>query len=162
LQLESNKLKDARQSLRDAIAHQREALRANSKNSAYRQEILNSYLGLVDVHLQLEEHAQAAKAIAELRGMTPADWPGLAKAAGLLARCVALAEKDESLTKPKRKELSRSYGDEAMALLRQAIDRGFNDADYLNRADEFKALQSRDDFKKLLADIQAKNATGAK
>jgi eukaryotic-like serine/threonine-protein kinase len=162
LQLEASKLADARRYLLEAIEHQRAALRANSKNTAYRQEILNSYLGLVDVHLQLEEHAQAAKAIAQLRGITPGDWPGLANAAGLLARCVALAEKDESLPKIKRQELARSYGDEAIALLRHAVDRGYKDLDYLKKTDEFKSVRDRDDFKKLLAEVEAKKETGSK
>jgi serine/threonine protein kinase len=46
--------------------------------------------------------------------------------------------------------------DEAMALLKQAVAQGFNDADYMKKDDDLGALRERDDFKKLLAELEAK------
>jgi tetratricopeptide (TPR) repeat protein len=44
----------------------------------------------------------------------------------------------------------------AMALLRQAVAKGFKDSEHLKKDDDLKALRGRDDFKKLLAELEAK------
>jgi tetratricopeptide (TPR) repeat protein len=162
LQIEANKLAEARRYLQDAIKHQRIALAANVKNTKYRQELLTSYLGLVDVHVQLDEHAEAAQAIADLRKLLPAGSPELPTAAALLVRCATSAEKDSKLPEPKRKELARSYNDQAMQLLQEAVNGGYKDVNHLKNAEDFRQLRSREDFKKLVASLEAKNPVGPK
>jgi tetratricopeptide (TPR) repeat protein len=44
----------------------------------------------------------------------------------------------------------------AVALLRQAVAKGFKDADHMKNDDDLKALRGRDDFKKLLAELETK------
>ena len=161
-QLEANKLAEARRYLQDAIKHQRIALAANTKNTKYRRELLTSYLGLVDVHVQLDEHAEAAQAIAELNKLLPAGSPELPSAAALLVRCATSAEKDSKLPEPKRKELTRSYSDQAMQLLEQAVAGGYKDVNQLKNAEDFRQLRSREDFKKLVASLESKKPTGSK
>src|SRR2546430_13854932 len=46
--------------------------------------------------------------------------------AGLLARCLALVQKEEQLPEGKREELARAYGDQAMTLLRRAVTAGLD------------------------------------
>jgi hypothetical protein len=50
----------------------------------------------------------------------------------------------------------------AVALLQQAVAKGYKDAEHMKKDDDLKALRGRDDFKKLLAGLEAKakdNAT---
>jgi len=44
----------------------------------------------------------------------------------------------------------------AMTLLQQAVANGYKDVEHVKHDDDLKALRSRDDFKKLLADLEAK------
>ena len=47
--------------------------------------------------------------------------------------------------------------DKAIAELRQAIAKGFRNAKQLRNHEDLAALRERDDFKTLLADLEAKN-----
>jgi hypothetical protein len=71
----------------------------------------------------------------------------------LLSRCVPLAEKDAKLPEPRRKEVARSYGDRAMEVLRQALAKGYQDGAQLKKDTDLDPLRGRDDFQKLLAEL---------
>jgi serine/threonine-protein kinase len=156
LQVEVNKLNEARPYLQDAIRHERAAMKAAPQNSGYKQDLPRLYLSLAEISVGLEDHAQAVKAIADLREFIPTGWPDLLRTAGLLARSIPLADKDKTIAEPKRKELAKAYGDQAMELLQRAIQDGSIGSDYVRKAEEFESLRSRDDFKKLLAEMDAK------
>jgi hypothetical protein len=104
--------------------------------------------------LGLGEHAAAAAAAEEMLPFE-ADPPKDAyTAACVLAQCVSLADKDAKLSEPERKELARHYADRAVALLRQAVAKGYKDVAKVEKEQDLDALRSRDDFKKLLADLK--------
>ena len=46
----------------------------------------------------------------------------------------------------------------AVAILQQAIAKGYKDAEHLKKDDDLKGLRERDDFKKLLRELEAANA----
>lgn len=50
------------------------------------------------------------------------------------------------------------YADRAMELLQQAVKAGYENAERINKDSDFKPLRDRDDFKKLVTDIEAKSA----
>jgi len=77
-------------------------------------------------------------------------------AACFLCHCVTLTDKDAQLAEPRRKELAQGYADRAMALLRQAVTRGFKDAAHMKKDPDLQPLRAREDFKKLLADLEGK------
>jgi hypothetical protein len=62
------------------------------------------------------------------------------------ALCVPLADKPET---------KEQYAARAVALLRQAIAKGYKDAAHMKQDTDLDALRQRDDFKKLLADLEA-------
>jgi hypothetical protein len=76
--------------------------------------------------------------------------------------CAALAEKDETLSSEKRQELARGYADRAVPRLREAIQRGYEDLKYLNTNEHLDILRQRDDFKKLLKELDEKLKAKAK
>ena len=47
--------------------------------------------------------------------------------------------------------------EKAIAALREAIDKGFHDAKHLQVREDFAGLREREDFKKLLSELEAKN-----
>jgi hypothetical protein len=76
-------------------------------------------------------------------------------AAGGLAQCVAVVEKDPALSPEQRRQQATSYGDRAMALLREAVAKGLKNADLL-KDEDFDPIRNREDFQKLLAELEAK------
>jgi len=140
---------DARTSLQEAIRRQRAAVELDPSNAEYRRRLCDHYLALARTLLELNDHAAAAAAVADLAKAAPADWSEQTAAAACLARCAGLAQKDEKLSAVKREELARTYGDRAVALLRQAIAAGRKDMDALKNGKDFDPLRSRDDFKRL-------------
>src|SRR5262249_49582648 len=145
-----------------AIQHQRAALSANSKNPKLGRQVLRSYLALADVCSQLEDHVSAAQCVQELKNLTAPSSAQLSGAAAVLGRCATLAEKDGKVSQAQRKQLARSYSDEAMHLLEQAVREGYRDIEHLKKADDFKALRSRQDFQQLIAKMEVPKQSASK
>jgi serine/threonine protein kinase/Flp pilus assembly protein TadD len=137
--------KEARDLLTEAIPHQQAALDAEPKNPDVRAFLRNHCWHLATAQVLLRDHRGAAAAAAELVRLYPDGWQEQVRAAEYLARCAALAAKDAGLTEEQRREVAREYGDRALALLRQAVDRGWRDAAALT-GPSFEPLRSRDDF----------------
>ena len=51
------------------------------------------------------------------------------------------------------------YAARAVGLLRQAIAKGYQDADHMAKDADLDPLRKREDFQKLLADLRAKSPT---
>lgn len=54
-------------------------------------------------------------------------------------------------------EKKLEYADRAMELLQEAVKAGYENAERLNKDSDFKSLRDRDDFKKLVTDLDAKS-----
>jgi serine/threonine protein kinase/tetratricopeptide (TPR) repeat protein len=96
--------------------------------------------------LHLKDHRRAAadaKALAEAPGASAAD---LFKAACVYACAAELAGKDAAL--------SERYAVRAVAVLRQAVARGYHDGDELRTAPDLERLRTRPDFQQLLNELQ--------
>ena len=73
-----------------------------------------------------------------------------------MSRCAALAAKDDKLGQEKRKEVVNRYGEKAVTLLRQGADKGWKNVTAL-KDPVFEPLRSRDDFQKLLVELERKS-----
>ena len=51
----------------------------------------------------------------------------------------------------------KEYADRALALLHQAVKAGFNDAAHMKKDHDLDVLRDRNDFKKLIAELEAKS-----
>jgi hypothetical protein len=78
-----------------------------------------------------------------------------ARSATLLCRCVTLAGTDARPAEPRRLELARGYADRAMALLRQAVARGYKGATHMKNDPDLQPLRGREDFRILAAEVEA-------
>jgi eukaryotic-like serine/threonine-protein kinase len=66
------------------------------------------------------------------------------------------AGRDQSVTKQDTNNNSRDYSDKAMTVLQQAVDRGWRQADWIERDPELRSLRSRADFQALLKTLRQK------
>jgi WD40 repeat protein len=150
-------LAEARTLLEEAVRCQRRAVSLNSRDPGYQRFLRTHYRALSDLYLRLNDHAKAMKTAAELIGLSPADsWQGHLFAARIAARCCASAAKDTGLLEAKRNEMSRTYPDRSLEYLREAVRRGYRDAQGL-RQPEFAPLSEREEFRRLVAELDQKS-----
>jgi tetratricopeptide (TPR) repeat protein len=152
--MDRGELAEAERLLRQAIAHQKAALRPFPRHPHYRQLLCSSYGHLARTLLEKGEHAEAARLAEELVQVSPGTPADSFNAACYLAKCVALAEEDPMMAAEKRKELAQSYADRAVKLLRAAFEIGWTDAELVSQIPWLDPLRQRADFKRLLADLQ--------
>ncbi|GIW96455.1 MAG: hypothetical protein KatS3mg110_4496 [Pirellulaceae bacterium] len=155
--LDAGRLDEARDAFTRAIACQQAALTVDSDNPSYQQFLSNHYWGLAETLLRQGKYAEAAQAARKLASVRPEDAQDSYDAACFLARCVVLAHRDQKLAQQQREETASAYADQAMDLLRRSVERGFRDAEKLNKDADLTPLRERDDFQELLAELQAKD-----
>ena len=63
----------------------------------------------------------------------------------------------DQLTQEQRDKAVQIYGDEAMKMLRDAVAKGYKDAEQMKKDTDLDALREREDFKTLLAALEATN-----
>jgi hypothetical protein len=71
----------------------------------------------------------------------------------LLSRCIPIVAKHEKLDEPHRQEAVRFYCDAVMKLLHDAVSRGYNDVQELNKDSDLDPLRTREDFQKLVVQL---------
>jgi serine/threonine-protein kinase len=143
----------ARHLLEEAQPYLKKALEANPRHPFYREVYSDTRRVLGATLLELGDHAGAAAAAADLARVAFDPAGDAYKAACFLARCIPVAEKDAKLPQARRQELTKSYGDRAMEALRQALAKGYQDAAHMQKDTDLDPLRGRDDFRKLLAEL---------
>jgi tetratricopeptide (TPR) repeat protein len=140
--------------LEEAEPYLKKALDANPRNPVYRHRFCENRQWLGATLLELGEHAAASTAAAELARIAAEPASDAYKAACFFSRCIPLAEKDAKLPQARRQELAKSYGDRAVQALRQALAKGYQDAAQLKKDKDLDPLRGRNDFRKLLAELE--------
>jgi hypothetical protein len=115
---------------------------------------------LAEVHLVQGAHAEASAAADQLAQGHFEPAKDRYKAACVLAGCTPLAAKDAKLPEARRQELAKEYADRAVAALRQAVADGYRDAAQLRKDPDLDPLRGRDDFRKLLAELEKRASKG--
>src|SRR5262249_55399957 len=77
-------------------------------------------------------------------------------AACFLSRCIPLVAQHDKLDDKGRKEAVRFYGDAALKFLREPVSKGFKDVQHMKRDTDLDPLRQRDDFQKLVAELEGK------
>jgi serine/threonine protein kinase/tetratricopeptide (TPR) repeat protein len=95
-------------------------------------------------------------AVAEYESLEPTGAAGLYNAACLRAICAAVIPRDPKKPTADAAQVAMEQADLAMAWLHRAVAAGFNDAEHITQDSDLDALRGREDFKKLLAELQAK------
>jgi hypothetical protein len=121
---------------------------------------LDNLMVTAEAHLRLGDHRKAAAAADQSAalGAKPAD--AAAFAAGVYARCGAVARTDPGLSWVKRRTAAKGYEDGAIRYLTTGIERRWTNLALLNTAPEFDPIRDRDDFRAIVARLTAKGAGG--
>jgi serine/threonine protein kinase len=149
----------ARNLLEQALPHHHAALKANPKNPAYRRYYRNNTVELAAALIHLGDHAAAVRKADELAGLNVFPIDDTYNAACYVASCIPLAQKDAKLGEMKRQELSADYASRSIALLKQAVAKGYNDAPHMTKDPDLDVLRGREDFKKLIAELEKKGSS---
>jgi serine/threonine protein kinase/tetratricopeptide (TPR) repeat protein len=156
LLLARKELDGARRLLEEALPYHQSALKASPRHPAYRYFYRNNRWRMTETLLELKEHAAAAETAGQFLEAAVEPPRDAYTAACLLAGCVQLAAQDNGLPENKRQELATTYGDRALAALRQAIAKGAKEVSQMQDP-RLDPLRSREDFQKLLGELEAKN-----
>jgi tetratricopeptide (TPR) repeat protein len=146
----------ARKHLEEALPHNRAALTANPRNAEYRQLYRNNLRAMAAANAKLNDRAGAVRAAQDIRAL---GWdPAIDgyHAARSLARCVAIARELQRLDPAQRQQAARFYADETMAMLRDAVAKGWKDSAQMRKDTDLDALRQREDFQQLLAELERK------
>jgi hypothetical protein len=146
----------ARKLLDEAFPYHQAALQANPRHPDYRLFYRYSLVELTQSCAGLGDRPAALAAAAKLRDL---GWDPAADAFGAawtLAWCVPIVEKDDKLDAPQRQAEMQYYADQTMAMLRDAVAKGYKDVEHLKKNKDLDLLREREDFKKLLAELAAK------
>src|SRR5262249_15209977 len=119
----------AKDLLEKARPYHQAALAVSPQDPTYRQFFRNNPLAMGQALANLGDHRGLASEAEELVrfGFDPVN--DTYDAAVFLAFCAALAERDAKLDQAGRKEQGQRYADRGMELLRQAVSKGFRNAD---------------------------------
>ena len=80
----------------------------------------------------------------------------------MLARCVPIVQKDDKIDAAKRQSETQFYGDQAMARLRDAVAKGYRNASAMKNETDLDPLREREDFKNVVAELEAANEAPSK
>jgi tetratricopeptide (TPR) repeat protein len=146
----------AKQLLLESRPHHQAALKANPRHPTYRQFYRIHLRVLTGVHaglLEQENAVRSAETCRDLGWNPPADaYDG----ACFLSQCVPIVAKHEKLDKRQRREAAQFYRDAAMKLLREAVSKGYRDAARMKKDTDLDPLRQREDFQKLIAELEGK------
>jgi tetratricopeptide (TPR) repeat protein len=148
----------ARRLYEEAEEHARAAVTASPTNAAFRNTMAETLRLPAMMLIARGEHESVPKCVADFLEKSGNSAGATYDAACYLALCVPLAEKDGKLPEAKRKELAQKYAERAVALLRQAIDKGWANAEWMKQDKDLDPIRDRDDFKQCVADLNKKLA----
>jgi serine/threonine protein kinase/tetratricopeptide (TPR) repeat protein len=122
-----------------------------------RSDLFDASLLLATMLAGRGEHARAtddASAVARQEGVGQVNYYNIAC---VFAVSSAAAENDGKLAPADRTRLKAQYADRAMEFLRQAVALGYQEIPQLNGDPELASLRSREDFQKLVRDVERKS-----
>jgi tetratricopeptide (TPR) repeat protein len=146
----------AKRVLLEGRPHHLAALEANPRHPLYWQFYRNHLIVLTTVHAALLEPEDAVRTAETRRDVgwnAPAD---AYDAACALGQCASIAAKHDKLDDRHRKEAAQFYSDAAMKLLGDAVSKGYRDVVHMKKDTRLDPLRQRQDFQKLIAELEAK------
>src|SRR5262249_9653415 len=151
LLLREGRPEEARALAERAVQHQLAALKLLPRHPAFGRALAGHYRVLAEALVRLGDHAAAAQTAAERPRPSPPDEAVGRFWAGILARCIPLAEQDSTLPAKNREALAKTYGDQAVGLLRLGFQRESGvSLDRLKADPNLAPLRPRADFQQLI------------
>jgi hypothetical protein len=157
IQLRLGNLADAENSTRTGIALLRKKPLGGPIERDYQAQFVHAYGTLGIELLEQGKHQQASNATKDLLELQYGQYSDYRRAAGVMARCVALAEGDPRLPHEEGRHLAGTYAKQAVELLRKALQSGFKNVEDLKKARDLEAVRSRSDFRDLVRELETQS-----
>jgi tetratricopeptide (TPR) repeat protein len=132
--------------------------RETLNNGEYRTAFSYASWTLCALLLDCKEERAAAKAIADYLKIEPRGYEEPLEGARFLCRCAQLRRPDSTPRGPQLGPTAQTYADQAMSALVIAVRNGFRDLEDLETSATFDPLRGRDDFQRLLREVESKMA----
>jgi serine/threonine protein kinase len=156
LHLQNGNWSAAKRQLLAGGPHLLAALKANPRHPDYRLFYRNHLGALTVAHAGLLKREDAVRTAETCRDLGWNPSADAYDAARFLSGCVPVVAKHDKLDPPQRMEAAQYYGDAAMKLLRDAVSKGYKDIAHMKKDADFDPLRQRDDFQKLIAELEGK------
>jgi serine/threonine protein kinase len=140
--------------LEQAQPYHRTALTMNPKRPLYCEIHRNNQMAMCEASLGLKDHAAVLAAVDKMMGHAFDPASDAVEGACYVSRCVPLAEQDTQLPEVRRHVLASTYAANAVALLRRAVSAGWNGIERVRKDVHLDPLRQRDDFQKLVAELE--------
>ncbi len=142
---------EAERLYREALVHQRRAIKAQPAHMKYRAYLTNHLMSLGDLLRRAGKLDETANLADEAAGLWPRQPQQLLRPALLLAACVESAGGDSPEARGRRDRLGR----DAVEILTRAYDGGFRDPSFFRTANQLDPIRGRDDFRALVRRLDA-------
>jgi hypothetical protein len=142
------------------------AWNSNRRNAKFRAELVQDFRLLIAAllalgqHSELPKYSETAEVAAELVRAIPEDYDAYLDAAACLSDCAARAMQDKRLTEEQRKALADEYSRKAVEFIQGGIKKGFKKFKELRDSPTYNPIRDREDFKKLLHDLEQTESSG--
>jgi hypothetical protein len=132
-------------------------LSSNAHKAAYRRlsRLHRAYSMILFLVLRELSATSGAQAAAQLLEASDATLDDCYLAGCIFCACIGSIQMDKELSGRQRNEQAQAYADKAMAAFRRAIKKGYKRLDEMKHEPVLQVLRNRDDFKKLLAELEA-------
>ena len=157
LLLERKELPAARAILEEAIEGLSKDSKRHPQERRFSQFLQALHDALAAVLSEQRDHVELARRVRELSQLPDAGPEVLYAAASLLTRASMLATRDAARDEGERESLSRTYANEALALLAKCVEMGFRDVQDLKQNEDLKPLREREDFKRIIERLETKD-----
>jgi eukaryotic-like serine/threonine-protein kinase len=146
----------ARRFLDEALPDHQAALKGNPQRSGYRESYRNYLLELTRTFAGQGDRPGALAVATKGHNLSWDPAVDAYRAACMLAQCMPIVEQDDKLAAPRRQAEIAFYADQAMAMLRDALDKGYKDAGHMQTDKNLDPLRAHEDFKTVVAELEAK------
>ncbi len=140
-----------------AISHLEACQKLNALSASRRVAQASCHLQLADSRLELADYQTAAKLAEKVSPICPDRWQECSQAARLLTRCVIACQKDGQLPESLQRENIEMFSRRSVEILRESNRRGSKEFDLIKTDPTLDVLRTREDFKRLLADLAEKH-----
>jgi tetratricopeptide (TPR) repeat protein/tRNA A-37 threonylcarbamoyl transferase component Bud32 len=147
-------LVEATRCLEEALQHNRAALASETGNAHYRQSLRNDLFMLANVRLRQGDPVRLVEAAEQLPELHPNQAGEYLVAAQFLARSWPLLRRRDGWSEEERQTRAEACAQRMLALLREAVRRGFKDARELKELPLYEPFRQRDDFRKLIDSLE--------
>jgi hypothetical protein len=147
---------------RRAAAVHRSLHKGSPRVGEYRKRLSDHLHGLAALERKLQDHAAAVETSLECRALWPKEPTELFAIARELASCVPLVGRGKAELSAEETNVRQRYAGLAMETLVQAVERGYKNVEVLRSATELGPLRDREDFKKVLASVEAQSESRGK